>query len=93
MVMSALRHKADMCSALAYVRFGPKADIRFKLLINVLIARAALQDLDLERGPLALLLPHGCRAELLKAASNEHRRDRLERGQLYPPGRFGPYSA
>jgi hypothetical protein len=26
-VMSALPPKADMCSALAYVRFGPKADI------------------------------------------------------------------
>ena len=25
--MSALRPKADMCDALAYVRFGPKADI------------------------------------------------------------------
>ena len=25
--MSALPPKADMCSALAYVRFGPKADI------------------------------------------------------------------
>jgi hypothetical protein len=25
--MSALSPKADMCSALAYVRFGPKADI------------------------------------------------------------------
>ena len=27
--MSALPPKADMCSALAYVRFGPIADIRF----------------------------------------------------------------
>jgi hypothetical protein len=26
-VMSALPSKADMCSAAAYVRFGPKADI------------------------------------------------------------------
>ena len=28
MVMSALPPKADMCGALAYVRFGPIADIR-----------------------------------------------------------------
>ena len=27
-VMSALPLKADMCSALAHIRFGPKADIR-----------------------------------------------------------------
>jgi hypothetical protein len=27
MVMSALPPKADMCAALVYVRFGPKADI------------------------------------------------------------------
>jgi hypothetical protein len=27
-VMSALHPKADMCSALAYVRFVPKADMR-----------------------------------------------------------------
>jgi hypothetical protein len=29
--MSALPPKADMCGATKYVRFGPKADIRFLL--------------------------------------------------------------
>jgi hypothetical protein len=28
--VSALPLKADMCAALAYVRFGPKADIRYR---------------------------------------------------------------
>jgi hypothetical protein len=38
MVMSALPPKADMCGALAHVRFGPKADIT-----AITSVRAAMQ--------------------------------------------------
>ena len=48
--MSALPPKADMCSALRYVRFGPKADIYLTEILGLLHPRLA-QAFDEFRHP------------------------------------------
>ena len=60
--MSALPPKADMCSAVADVRFGPKADISAQLFIlNFMVAVAAVagkERLRLRLGPFIAAIMH-----------------------------------